>query len=350
MYGGFWKSITLVAALGCVATIATGQVIERDRKVTGPRGRTVERKVTSERVGGRVERDVKITRPDGTFERDTSIQRTPGGVQRQTRIQRPGGATFERDVSVQRGPGGVERDVRVQRPGGATFERDVRVQRSWGGGGYGGPRYIERDVIVGGPRFGPAFGFAGPGIGIGLPFFNFMFSSPPVYVAPPPPPVVVAQPPPTIVYEQPPFDAFNDAYGRLESYHSNSRRDGSLTLGRLGDPRAVPALMDRLEKDHEKEVRVAAAWALGEIGDPRALLALDRAALYDRRQDVRNAASQAINRLKEHETIVEPAESAPTSAAPVQSESSAIRNDIPEPLPLDDPNTPPPPPRPEGPR
>jgi hypothetical protein len=195
-------------------------------------------------------------------------------------------------------------------------------------------------VIVG-PRFGPAVGFGAPAIGIGLPFFNFMFSAPPpVYVAPPP--VVVAQQPQTIVVEQPPpYDPFADAYGRLKSYHSNSRRDGSLTLGRMGDPRAVPALMERLEKDNEKDVRVAAAWALGEIGDPRATLALDRAALYDRRQDVRNAASQAMARLQQaQETVVE--------SAPVQSAPSTIGDEIPEPLPLNGPeDTPPPPPRPE---
>jgi HEAT repeat protein len=105
--------------------------------------------------------------------------------------------------------------------------------------------------------------------------------------------------------------------------------------------------MERLEDDHEREVRVAAAWALGEIGDARAMLALDRASLYDRREDVRDAAAQAITRLKSHETVVENAQPAD---APIQSSPSTGVSDMPEPLPLgglDD--TPPPPPQPEPP-
>ena len=108
--------------------------------------------------------------------------------------------------------------------------------------------------------------------------------------------------------------------------------------------------MERLEKDNEKEVRVAAAWALGEIGDPRATLALDRAALYDRRQDVRAAASQAMVRLKEHETIVESPQPSANMAAPLQSAPSTIVNEVPEPLPFNSSeDTPPPPPQPEPP-
>ena len=82
------------------------------------------------------------------------------------------------------------------------------------------------------------------------------------------------QPPPA-------FDAFADAMGRLKSFHARSRRDGALTLGRIGDPRAVPALNERLEHDFDKDVRVAAAWALGEIGDERGAVALERAVISD---------------------------------------------------------------------
>ena len=105
-------------------------------------------------------------------------------------------------------------------------------------------------------------------------------------VGPPPGP----QPPPA-------FDAVADAVGRLKSFHASSRIDGALTLGRIGDPRAVPALNERLEHDFDKEVRVAAAQALGEIGDERGAVALQKAVIHDKRADVRDAAKLALAKI-----------------------------------------------------
>jgi HEAT repeat protein len=62
-----------------------------------------------------------------------------------------------------------------------------------------------------------------------------------------------------------------------------------LALGDLRDPAAVPALA-KLTSDGEKDVRKTAAYALGTIGDPRAVPALAQA-LNDSEADVRwNAA------------------------------------------------------------
>ncbi len=259
MKTGMHRGAALVAAtLALSGSTVLGQVIERDTKVTGPRGRSIERKIESKRGPGYVERDVRIQRGNQTFERDTVI----------------------------RGP----RSIYGGGPGPFI-------------GGGGGPRIIERNVFVQPEVFVPAP--APVVVGGGLPFFSFFFNSPP----PPPPPVVVAEPPPQVVY-QPPVryaepsapqtvmvDPVAQAAERLKSYHANSRRDAALTLGRLGDARAVRPLVERLEKDFDKDVRVASAWALGEIGAPGAALALEKAQLYDRKQEVRDVATVAYKKL-----------------------------------------------------
>ncbi len=264
----------VLSLLGCLGGTAgaVGQVVERDTKLTGPRGRTIERSIRTERGPGFVDRQVEIKRPGETLIRDT-------------RIQQPGGY----------GP----------RPG-------------FRPGPPGRPVVIERDLIVErAPLIAPFV----------APFFNFSFGSPP---PPPPPPVVYvpepivipepvyvaapgfvatapvvvgvpayAPPPPApVVPPEPPLSPqVADAIGRLASFHHQSRRDGALTLGHLGDPRAVGPLMERVQHDLDREVRVAAAWALGELADPRAAVVLERAALYDKRQEVRDAANTAYRKL-----------------------------------------------------
>ena len=244
--------------------------------------------------------------------------------ERDTKVTGPRGRTIERDIKVQRGPGYIDRQVEIKRPG-ETLIRDTRIQtfpggRPYGPPGYGGPRYyggprIVENVIVQRPPIYTGF--------VGLPALSFFFGSPappPVVVAPQPlyvqPPGVVAGPPPT---PQPPpaFDAFADSLGRLKSFHASSRRDGALTLGRIGDPRAVPALNERLEHDFDKDVRVASAWALGEIADEGGAIALERAALSDKRHEVRDAAKIAFKKLPK------PGESPVRSTGPIPSPSQA---------------------------
>ena len=207
------------------------------------------------------------------------------------RVTGPRGRTTERDIRVERGPGFVDRQVEIKRPG-ETIIRDTRIQ-SYSGGRpyagprlYGGPRFVE-NVIVERPPVVSAF--------VGLPALSFFFGG----TAPPPPPIFIAPAPVFVAPPQPPpvFDPFADALGRLKSYHASSRRDGALTLGRIGDPRAVPALNERLEHDFEKDVRVAAAHALGEIADERGAVALEKASLYDKRHEVRDAAKLSLQQL-----------------------------------------------------
>ena len=268
-------AIALLAHVGCLP-MAAAQVVERDTKLTGPKGRTIERSIRTERGPGFVDRRVEIKRPHETLIRDTRIQQ-PGGH------APPPGPGFRPGSGPPRGPG--------FRP---VVERDVIIER--------------------GPVLAPFV----------APFLSFSFGSPP---PPPPPPVVyvpepvyvpaepvyvpapyVAAVPPVVVAPAPapePVPVVGppiapqvaDAIGRLSSFHHQSRRDGCLTLGHLGDARAVPPLMARLEQDFDREVRTAAAWALGELADPRAALVLERAALYDKRQEVRDAARLAYRKL-----------------------------------------------------
>ncbi|MGE3818798.1 MAG: HEAT repeat domain-containing protein [Isosphaeraceae bacterium] len=263
-------AVLIVAGLATWPGIARAQSRERTVTATGPRGRTIERDFSSARGPGTLNRQATITRPGGTIQRDFSAGRAPGP---------------------------------------APFVS--------GGGGYG-PRppsnlFIERNVIVNrGPSRAGAFGLGAGvgalvGTGAGLLLGSALSNPPPPPMYVTPAPVVVAPAPPTVVvnppvrYQPSPgtvvIDPVAMAVDRLGSSHANSRRDGAITLGRLGDPRALPALVDRLKYDKVKDVRIAAATALGQIGDPAAAIYLERAITYDKKQDVRDAAASALARL-----------------------------------------------------
>jgi hypothetical protein len=259
---------------------------------------------------------------------------------RDATVTGPGGRTVERHARVERKPGTVRRELEIQRPGG-TYQRQVQVERGVTAAGrpyagrYASARggYVGREVVV---ERGASFGF-------GAPFLSFFFGSPPplpvmvvpepVYVGPPPVIVAPVAPPPIAVAPEPrPFDAFSDAMGRLRSRHDNSRRDGARTLGQIGDPRAVPALIDLLRSDEEHEVRAAAAYALGSIGDPRARNPLEFASMNDRRRDVRQAAAQAYAELPIEDVRI--TDDGPTAGFAEEDESLApAGSDLPPPPP-----------------
>ena len=301
------------AAIGLAATAAGGQeVIERDTKVTGPRGRTTER--------------------------DIRVRRGPGYIDRQVEVKRPG-ETIIRDTRISTGPAG--------RPYGG---------RPYGGPGYGpGPRFyggrpiVEEVFVPGPPVYAPVVAPF-----VALPGFSFFFGG---GQPAPPPPVVAADPGPG--YPPPPagpppqqvIDPLTEPLARLKSLHGNSRRDACLAIGSLHDPRAVPSLVERLEHDFDKEVRVAAAWGLGEIGDPRAAVPLERAAQFDKRADVRGAAKTAYEKLpKPGQVVMEsPATIRPeshTQVAPAPSRAE-VYDPGPSPRPAGD-DLPPPYPTPAG--
>jgi HEAT repeat protein len=83
----------------------------------------------------------------------------------------------------------------------------------------------------------------------------------------------------------------------LSDENPMNRWNGAVSLGRLGDPRAVDALIGALG-DEDWRVRLKAIWALGAIGDPRGIPALKK--LYrienDDNRGMIDEAVEAINR------------------------------------------------------
>jgi hypothetical protein len=75
------------------------------------------------------------------------------------------------------------------------------------------------------------------------------------------------------------------------------RVQAALVLGKLGDRRAVPALVKAL-KDSHPTVRTVVCGALGKLGDPRAVEPL-KAAARDGEAMVRHAAEQALAHLQQ---------------------------------------------------
>ncbi len=255
---------------GCLVVCATawGQTVERDTTITGPRGRSIERKVEVQRTPGGIDRSVQITRPGGTFDRQVQIQRSPaGGAWRGGGFvpgPRPWGGFVPRPVFIQPAPAfGF----------GLLAAPMMNFSFGGGGGGFGGG--------IGGGG-GPGPGMMGPG-------------------GPPP-----GAPPDHVALES----------QRLQSFFSNNRKDAAYHLGQLGDPRAVPSLVHVLKYDSSKDVRIAAAIALGEIGGSEAAVALERDAIYDHREDVRKAASTALERLNTKAKAAPPAVMAPPAAMP----------------------------------
>lgn len=70
--------------------------------------------------------------------------------------------------------------------------------------------------------------------------------------------------------------------------------EATVALGKIGDPRALPALQNLLAHSYVS-VRERAAWALGRIGHPDAIPALQQA-LTDTSQAVRSAVKSALGR------------------------------------------------------
>ena len=295
---GLVLAVGLAGWAGCPVW---AQTVEREREstITGPRGRSIQRSVTTQRGPGGIQREVDIKRPGGTFQSDTIIRRAGGMM-----------------------------------PGGGGGFRPPFV----GGGGFR-PPFIGREIIVnnggGGIGLAPAL-IGGAGLfGLGMLTGSALNSAPPppVVVAQPPvvyaqPPVVVAQPGVVVAQPQPVFDAqpspapgpppvdlVAQALPGLQSIHEHTRRDACLVLGRLHDPRAIPPLVDRLKNDWAKDVRVAAATALGELGDSRATVFLERATIYDKRQEVRDASAQSMARLSQPIAAPTTAAVAPTAVA-----------------------------------
>ncbi len=98
-------------------------------------------------------------------------------------------------------------------------------------------------------------------------------------------------------------DIFPDQNERLAHFielltddNEGTRWKAAESLGRIGDPAAVEALIDTLWDD-DSRVRLKAAWALGQIGDQRALRPLQR--LYRMENEgAREIIAEALEEIK----------------------------------------------------
>lgn len=286
MAGRIRKSVViLILSATGVAFVPAGalaQVRERDVTITGPRGRTVERRLESRMGPNGLTRDTTITRPGGTFHSESHFGGQPSFV------PGPRNVFVERNVFVNGGNPGIN-------PW-ASFGLGAAL-------GTGAGILLDRTVLAPPPP---------------------VFVGPPVYFAPQPPPNVIYNAP--VPYRPAPpaqtilVDPVGQQIARLTSHYAPSRREASAVLGRLGDARAVPALVERLKLDTDKSVRITAAQSLLQIGDPKAAIFLERASIYDKKQEVRDAAAAALARMPRE--VVQPARA---SAYPELS-SSTHRN------------------------
>lgn len=75
------------------------------------------------------------------------------------------------------------------------------------------------------------------------------------------------------------------------------------SLGKIGDPRAVPAIIDFLQRDMDPQTRSTAIFALGEIGNPDALPTLED--LVEKTEDpmVRRIAGDAVNKIHHQQAV-----------------------------------------------
>jgi HEAT repeats len=224
--------------------------------------------------------------------------------ERETVITGPRGRSVDRRIEVERGPGTYQRQLQIQRPGG-TLQRNYTLERVPRVAGGFVPRtgtIIQRNVFVS-PRPSSSWSF---GL-MAAPILTFPFwpPAPPLPTVVAGPPIVIAPRPgmvaPQVPSAQPsPLDPVALAAQRLQSHHASSRKEGAQTLGRLGDPRAVPPLVYALKYDSSKDVKMAAATALGNLGGAEAEVVLERCIIYEKKEEVRDAAAVSLDHLRRH--------------------------------------------------
>lgn len=87
-----------------------------------------------------------------------------------------------------------------------------------------------------------------------------------------------------------------------ESDDSDLRQYLALVMGHIGDPAAMPLLVEALDSDNS-QTRIYAAWALGSLGDKSAVEPLTQA-LRDPDAGIRKTAAYALGALEEPAAIV----------------------------------------------
>jgi hypothetical protein len=175
----------------------------------------------------------------------------------------------------------------------------------------GPPVRVGIGFNIGGPVYRPYYG----------PYYRpYYYYPPPAIVVAPPPPQVIYQPAPVVVQQQPVYSAppvtsaappppqqqveyrpvaSTDTFlANLRSPDENVRRDSVLELGRMKATTAVQPITATMAGDQSPVVREAAARSLGLIGSPNALTALLHAAQADPDRDVRRSAQFSVEVIR----------------------------------------------------
>ena len=92
--------------------------------------------------------------------------------------------------------------------------------------------------------------------------------------------------------------AYHAVLAALNDSDAQVRHGAVAALGEMVDPRALPAIRERLTKDPDAGVRGEAAYRLGKFGDRTVVAALEAAAKNDADPIVRRWASWAIEQIK----------------------------------------------------
>jgi HEAT repeat protein len=72
-----------------------------------------------------------------------------------------------------------------------------------------------------------------------------------------------------------------------------------VSLGRIGDPRAVKPIVDFLARDNDRRIQGNAIFALGDIGDESALEPLGRFAEETTDPSLRSVAQTAMRKIRD---------------------------------------------------
>ncbi len=119
---------------------------------------------------------------------------------------------------------------------------------------------------------------------------------------------------------QPPEQVTEQLILLLQHPQVDTRRTAALSLGKIGDPQSIPALVSALS-DTDEEVREWSAWSLGMMSDSlpkRALVALVQR-LTDPSESVKQAAVLALGRTTIPEELMQILKEAyPISTTPTQ--------------------------------
>ena len=240
---------------GSVFTLSAQSVSrEREATITGPRGRTIDRRLEVNRGPGTYERQLQIQRPGGTVQRDFMMQRVP-------RVAGLGAGGFGGRPMVFRA-----QRVRRASTGNIVVVRVLRCARR-------GPSVLaasassSRRRRAAGRRTGRYSAWRG------LPLV---------------PPSI---PPRSIPLPLRPrdFRAFMPA--------------AVVTERRLwvGSVIPEPSLLSFTHSSMtpSKDVKIAAAQALGQIGGTDSEVVLERCIVYEKKEEVRDAAALALRRLRD---------------------------------------------------